>query len=205
MEAVEIKVTLREVTGKGPAHRLRAQGVVPAVAYGPGTDKTLALTVNSREVVRVLNQPTARNTPVTLVLGDQKYLCLVHNTQVHPVSRRLLHVDFLVTHPEHTITAVIPLEVIGKSKGEEAGASRYQAAREIKVTCFPNAIPEKLVVDCTPMDVNDVLYVNDIVYPEGVKPVFKTRYPVLLIEKAHDDDKPAATAEAGAAEAEKAE
>lgn len=209
MEAVEIKVTKREGTGKGLAHRMRAEGVVPAVAYGPGSKETLALSVTSRDVVSVLNTPKARNTQVKLQLGDQSFLSLIHNIQVHPVSRRLLHVDFLLTHPEHCVTVVVPVEVIGKSKGEEAGATRYLAAREIKVKCFPQSIPDKLVVDCSPMEMDDVIHVDELAYPEGVTPVYKNRYPVLLIEKAREDEKPAAgaegAAEAAPAEAEKAE
>lgn len=201
MEAVEIQVVLRNETGKGVATKLRTQGVVPAVAYGPGTDKTLSLTVNSRDVVRVLNRPTGKNTPVTLVAGDMTKLALIKEVQVHPVSRRLLHVDFLVTHPEHEVLAVVPVEVLGKSKGEEAGASRYLAAREIKVKCLPQSIPEKLTFDCTHMEMGTTAYVDDLKYPEGVRPVFKTHYPVLLIEKAREDDKPSTP---GAAAEEKA-
>ncbi len=191
MEAIEVQVTMRNETGKGVATKLRLQGVVPAIAYGPGSEKTMALTVNSRDVVRVLNKPTGKNTPVKLVAGNDSWMSLIREVQVHPVSRRLLHVDFLVTNPEKTVTVVVPVEVVGKSKGEEAGGSRYLASREIKVKCFPQDIPEKLVLDCTPLEMGTVVHVDELTFPEGVKAIFKQRYPVLLIEKAREEDKPA--------------
>jgi len=174
---------------------MREEGVVPAVAYGPGLKTTQALSVSARDVVKALNQPAGKNTAVTLLLGDEAHLALIREVQVHPLSRRLLHVDFLATHPEHTVVAIVPLEVVGKSKGEEAGGAKYQPVREIKVKCFPQSIPEKLVIDATPLETNSVVYVDGITYPEGVTPIFKTRFPVLVIEKSRDEEKAAAKEE----------
>lgn len=198
MEVFEIAVSVRETVGKGAAHRSRREGVVPAVAYGPGIGQAVAISASSREVAKALSRTVGSHGLVTLKLGDKTLEALIKQYQVHPLSRRLLHVDFLVTSPDHDVEVEVPVVTEGKSKGEELGGRQYVARRQIMIRCRPANIPERIVIDVSKMNLNEVMHIDEVALPEGVKPVFKSRFPVVMIEKAKaEDDAVKTSAEAG--------
>jgi len=181
MEPLKIIGEARERTGKGIARSLRREGRVPAIAYGHGIEQPLAVSVPRHEMVLMLRSRTGPNTRFQLVVGEQSYPCIVREYQVHPISRRLTHCDFLVYDEEHSVLAEVPVETTGKSKGEEIGARLFRARPEVKVRCLARLIPECLVIDVSELDTGDVLYVDQVDYPDGVVPVYRTRYPVIVL------------------------
>jgi len=184
MERIRITASERKEIGKSKAHQLRRAGMIPAVAYGHGLEKPASLELHRKELVRMLQSPTARNTTFDLVVGDKTYVAFVQDLQVHPVSRILQHCDFFVTTPEREVEIKVPVQTTGRSRGEEAGARMYLVSREIRVSCLPDNIPQYITVDVTPIESGQVMYVDEIQFEEGVKPVFRVRYPVVAVKTA---------------------
>lgn len=182
MERPQIVGTIREKRGKGPSRSLRKQGMIPAVAYGPALEKPLNLAIPSRDVALALSKAGGLQIAVDLKLGERKYLAVIKDFAVATLSRSLLHCDFYVPKPDGTVELKVPVVIQGKSKGEREGGKLFLARREVQVKCKASAIPDAIVVDVTDMAGGSVLYVTDLPMPEGVRPVFKSRYPVVVLK-----------------------
>ncbi|MBM4352828.1 MAG: 50S ribosomal protein L25 [Deltaproteobacteria bacterium] len=204
MERIRITASERKATGKGKAHQLRRDGMIPAVAYGHGLKEPASLELPRKDLVQLLQKPTGRNTAFDLVVGDKSYVVFVKDLQVHPVSRILQHCDFFVTSPEREIHIKVPVQTVGRSKGEEMGARMFLVTREVLVSCLPDRIPEYITVDVSPLESGEVIYVDGIKFEDGVTPVYRSRYPVVAVKtvKAEVEATSAAAAEGEAAAAE---
>lgn len=205
MSGFEIAIESRTDTGKGVARKLRAKGRIPAVIYGAGIEKNRSITLGSRDIVAVINRPDGLNSILTLKEGDNVVRAFVKEYQVHPISRSIMHCDFMAVADDQPFLVDIPVRTTGKSKGEEAGARRFLAKREITVRTVPANLPSEIVVDISHMDTSEVMYVDEITFPEGVTPVYLTRYPVIVIQKARAEVEETTTVAEGEEVAEGAE
>jgi len=183
MEHPQLVAETRTSTGKEHGRKLRKAGKIPAVAYGLGVEKPMWLSLPSKETATLVNRRACKATVVDLVVNGQAYPAILKEYQVHPVERTLVHLDFVLVKADQQCRAEVPVETTGRSIGEEAGAKLFIARREVSVRCLPHQVPEKVVIDVTPLNMNDVVYVDQVPYPEGVTPVYKTRYPVLVVQK----------------------
>jgi len=184
MERTEIAFEARSETGKGIGRRLRRAGKIPAVIYGPGVDQPRSVAVTARDLVAILNKPDGMNRTIDLLAGEERLPVVVKDYQIDAISRAILHCDFLALKDDVPVEVEVPVRTTGRSLGEETGARLFLARREIKVRCLPGQIPEILTVDVSQMDIGDVVYVDQVPYPEGVRPTYKARYPVIVVQKA---------------------
>jgi len=129
LELIELKTNIRTTTGNGPARRLRQEGQIPAVLYGPRTEPAL-LSVNISDL--------------------------------DPVSRNFLHVDFYEITMDRKIRVKVPVITKGKSKGVEIGGILQIIRRELEVQCLPLDVPESIEVDIMDLDMGDSIHVSDI-------------------------------------------
>jgi len=173
MEFSKLQTQLRTGTGKGPARRIRRQGLVPAVVYGPGIE-TIKASIEPRALVQALSGPLRTNTVIELTLDKpakdtpKEIHVLVRDHQYHPVSRQLLHVDFLAIDVNKTIVIDVPIETRGRSVGEQTGGTLTQIYRELPIECLPKDIPVSFEIEVSALDINDSLCVSDLTLPESV-------------------------------------
>jgi large subunit ribosomal protein L25 len=173
---------VRKGRGKGTARKLRANGQVPAVVYGSDTDST-ALSIDLDSLEDVLDTPAGHNTIFELSLDDGTSYehVILRDYQVHPVKRNLLHVDLLVVDPDQEIEVEVPIEPVGKARGEQEGGQLRFLHPEVKVRCTPMTIPEMLEVDVTDLGPGGAILASEVEYPEGVEPVFKVDFAIARI------------------------
>ncbi|HYO56198.1 50S ribosomal protein L25, partial [Archangium sp.] len=158
-----LEVKTREGAGKGAARRLRSQGLVPAVVYGKHLEKPLSVAVDPKAVRQAINTPHKFNTLITLKgTGAADQQVLFKDYQQDPVTREILHVDFIAVRDEDQVKVNVPLVLTGKAEGVTEGGLLTQARREIEVYAKPRAIPEKIEVDVTPMKIAQALHINDV-------------------------------------------
>ncbi len=204
MEQLELNATIRTGVGNGPARRLRQQGLIPAVLYGPATEPVM-LTVNGRDFERAVQKGNVRRTIVSLNLQNgvsTAKTAIIKELQRHPVNGQFLHVDFQEIAMDRKLRVMVPVVTQGKAKGEEFGGMLQIIEREIEVLCMPREIPDHLEVDVTGLGVGDTLHVNDIALPAGVELAPGDNYTVLTVVSQKAEAAPAA---AEAAEGEAAE
>ena len=169
MENIKLSVEQRQERGKGEMGRLRRGGRVPGIFYGPGRD-TVSVCVNTREfqykveslegshLIEFLSQTTDLNGKIALL----------KDVQHHPVTAEPLHIDFYEIDVNIPIEVGVPVHLVGKAEGVTAGGVLHYFRREIMVECLPLDIPESIEVDVTPLEINDVIRVEDLTLASGV-------------------------------------
>ncbi|WP_420808324.1 50S ribosomal protein L25/general stress protein Ctc [Archangium gephyra] len=201
MDKSTLEVKAREGSGKGAARRLRSQGLVPAVVYGKHLEKPLSVAVDPKAVRAAINTPHKLNTLITLkgVGADQQVL--FKDYQRDPVSRDILHVDFIAVREDEQVKVNVPLILIGKAEGVADGGLLSQVRREIEVYAKPRSIPEKIEVDVTPLKIAMAMHINDVKLPEGVVVKSNVNYTIAVVSAPEGAAEAAPAAAAAAAPA----
>lgn len=163
----QLAATSRTVTGKAVA-RLRREGQLPAVVYGHGTQSE-SLSVDTHEF-EVLRRHTGASTLIDLAVdGGRTRPVLVHNVQIHPVTRRPLHVDLFVVKMTEELTVEVPLVGTGFAPATDAGGTLVHMVASIKVRALPAKLPESLSYDLSSLvSYEESITVADLVVPDGV-------------------------------------
>lgn len=162
-----LAATSRTVTGKKVA-RLRRDGRLPAVVFGHGTSsESVSLDTHEFDVLR---RHAAGSALIDLsVDGGRARPVLVHGVQVHPVSRRPLHVDLFAVRMSEELTVEIPVVGTGVAPATELGGTLVHPVTTVKVRALPGNLPESLHYDLAPLTGYDVsVTVADLEVPEGV-------------------------------------
>ncbi|MGH7501285.1 MAG: 50S ribosomal protein L25/general stress protein Ctc [Longimicrobiales bacterium] len=160
----------RSETGKGANRQMRMSGRIPAVVYGHG-EETRKLSVDAHELERLFSRIHVENTLITLEVdgagGPVK--ALVREIQTNSVRNQVLHVDFYLIHAGEKLTVQIPIKLVGAAPGVKAGGVMQHALDELEVSCLPDAIPERIEVDISGLEIGDSIHVRELVVPEGVE------------------------------------
>jgi large subunit ribosomal protein L25 len=168
MSAFGLEAMEREQTGKGVARRLRSGGMVPAVMYGVGDPRPLA--VPHKEMLRLLRSEGGDHALIELKVGGKKTGVILRDYQLDPVTGDLIHCDFQEVQKGHRLTVTVGIVVVGETPVgvREQGILQHQM-HEIELDCLPDRIPERLEVDASPLRIGDSIHVADLKLPEGVR------------------------------------
>lgn len=185
METTTIVTSSREGTGKGINRRLRGEGKMPAVVYGHGIETPISVTVDPKNLEIALRDPKGYNALLPLSIdGDKNHNVLVREVQRHPVSRKVLHVDFVAPDPEKVIISSVPLKMVGKSIGVSLGGRLRTPYKALKVASLPKDIPASIEVDITELNVLDEIKASELTLPEGASVVFDRDFVVAKVIQA---------------------
>jgi large subunit ribosomal protein L25 len=206
LELIELKTNIRTTVGNGPARRLRQTGQIPAVLYGPKTESVL-LSVNKSDLDLVLKKGRSSQIILNLVIQNngETYTrpAMIKELQVHPVSRRYLHIDFYEIDMDRKITVGVRVVTTGKSVGVERGGILQIIRRELEVECLPFEVPESIVIDITDLDMGDSVHVKDISLDGDVEFLGESNLTVVTILTPKLEEEPEAEEEAEEEDAEK--
>jgi large subunit ribosomal protein L25 len=170
----------REEKGKGPARRLRSKGLIPAVVYGRKSEPT-HLAVDPAALMKAIETPHRFNTVLTLEMdGAQKHV-LFKDYTVDPVSRKLLHADFLEVKLDEPVKVEVPVVTTGRAVGQTEGGILSIAAHEIVLEALPTRIPVQIEVDVTNLKIGQSIHVSQLKPPEGCKFKYSTDYVVAFV------------------------
>lgn len=160
---ITVTATARHARGKNEARRLRASGLMPAIIYGTGKDP-VAVTVNPKEVNKILHSSTGHNTIFDMAVGDSPAEpVMVVDWLNHPVRGNLLHVDLLRIDLEKAINVKVPIHLKGDAVGVKIGGGLLEVVnREVEIEVLPNDIPEFFEVVVTDLNVNQAVRAGDI-------------------------------------------
>lgn len=164
MKEVVLNVRQREERGKEYTKKLRRNGLIPAVVYGQKTP-SLPLEIESKSFLALLRGGLGENVLVTLTTGDQKQRdrkVLIREIQRDPVGGQIIHVDFHEVSLTKTLSIQVPLHLVGTPEGVTEGGILQHALRELEVECLPTAIPEKIEVDVSHLNIGDSIHVADL-------------------------------------------
>ncbi|MGD8609151.1 MAG: 50S ribosomal protein L25 [Myxococcales bacterium] len=167
METTTLQAEVRASRGKGPARRLRAQGKLPGVFYGPGVEPT-PLTLSPKELEKALRGQRGRNVVFKLSVGGEVQLAMVKDVNTDPVTQELLHVDLYRVFEDRELEVEVPFHTHGRAAGVVQGGILNVTRRTIPLRTTPARIPVSIDVDVTELALKDSIAVEDIELPEGV-------------------------------------
>ena len=168
MAELVVTATRRAQGGKNNNRRLRVQGQIPGVVYGPAKE-AVAVSVSPRDIATILRSATGENTLFDLDLEGGRRKVLIKDYQLEPVKGHLLHADFYEVALDKLLHVTVHVELQGVPVGVKVqGGVLDFITRELEVECLPGDIPEKIVVDVSALEMGKHLRVSDLQVPEKV-------------------------------------
>lgn len=177
----QLEAKVREGSGKGAARKTRAAGMIPAVVYGKHLPKPLQISVDPKAVKAAVHTNKRLNTVIGLKVGAESHMVLLKEYQQDPVTRELLHADFIHVKDDEQVKVKVPVALVGKAEGQAQGGVLTQMRRELEVWALPAAIPEKIEVDVTPLKIGHSLHIKDVKMPVGITVKTQVNYTIAVV------------------------
>lgn len=200
-----MQAVLRAVP-REPGHprRVRREGGIPAILYGPSGNFPVRL--DAREFQRLLASGRARGVLKVELVRDgetRSFSAMVKELQWHPARADLLHVDLFEVREDEPVRATVPILLRGTDEAEKRGILQHQLA-ELEIECLPRHIPPAVEADVSQLPVGEELRVRDLAVPPQVRVLNDPEeiVAVLLPPKelgGEEEEAPAGEAQAAAA------
>ncbi len=172
MKKFSMDVMARTKSKTTGAKKVRNEGFIPAVAYGPDYEP-LNLAINFAMFDSVSHR-LSNTTPITLKVkkGDgqvEELLTYLKNVQRHKVNDRPIHMEFYVPSAGRVMNIEVPINMMGHAIGVEQGGVLEHHYEAIPIEALPKDIPDEIKIDISGVELDDYVKVSDIDFPEGVK------------------------------------
>ncbi|AXT57646.1 50S ribosomal protein L25/general stress protein Ctc [Aquimarina sp. AD1] len=206
MKSLTINASQRESVGKKATKALRNAGQVPCVIYGG--DTIIHFAAPEIAFKNLVYTPDVHTVVIALDNGT-KINAILQDIQFHPVTDRILHIDFIQIFDDKPITVELPFRTTGNSRGVRNGGVLRYNLRRIKVKGLASKLPDLIEGDITELKIGNKLYVTDvasedfsILHPENtVICMVKTSRTAVADDEEEETEGEATAAEAPAAEA----
>jgi large subunit ribosomal protein L25 len=158
MQSITIKGSQRESVGKVATKALRNAGKVPCVLYGG--DKPVHFSAEEKAFKNLVYTPNVYTAKIEL--DGQTFDAVLQDIQFHPVSDKILHIDFYQLFEDKEITMNIPVRLVGSSKGVMIGGALRHNLRKLRVRAIPANLPDFIEADITELEIGNKLYVTEL-------------------------------------------
>jgi len=162
MKSITIDGSQRESVGKKATKALRNAGQVPCVLYGG--DKPVHFSAPEIAFSKLVYTPNAHTVVINLDNGET-LSAVLQDIQFHPVTDRILHIDFYQLFEDKEIALNIPVQLIGNSRGVKNGGVLRKNNRKLRIKALPANLPDFIEIDITPLKIGDKVAVGDL--PSG--------------------------------------
>lgn len=198
-QRIDLNVSPRE-TGKHNSRAIRNARQVPAVVYGAIENENVVL--DEKFVVKY-NTRAYENALFNLKSDNNKLngkVVLMKSVDVHPLSRRPVHVDLFALDLSKTVRVFVEVKLEGKPLGLAEGGLLNVVSRQVEVECLPTDIPDFFTADVSNLGLGDALHVSDLTVPNGLKLLTRPE-ETLAVVVAQEEEVAAPAAAAAAAPA----
>jgi large subunit ribosomal protein L25 len=205
MKSITIKGSKRESVGKVATKTLRNAGKVPCVLYGG--EEPIHFSADELSFKDLVYTPNIYTATIELESGE-KLEAILQDIQFHPVTDKILHIDFYKLYEDKEVTMNIPVKLVGNSPGVMSGGVLRFPNRRLKVRALPSNLPDFINADISKLKIGDKVFVKDlmseqysILHPEDivVAQVRMARNAVVSAEE-EEEEETAAEGEAPATE-----
>jgi large subunit ribosomal protein L25 len=159
MKSITIKGSERESVGKVATKALRNAGAVPCVLYGG--NQPVHFSADERAFKTLVYTPNAHT--VVIELEGTSFNAVLQDIQVHPVSDKILHIDFFQLFDDKEITIEVPVKITGVSPGVLLGGDLRLNTRRLKVKALPKNLPDFIEANISELQMGNKLYVTKLV------------------------------------------
>jgi large subunit ribosomal protein L25 len=160
MKSYKISGSVRKDLGKKGSKNLRKDEKVPCVMYGG--DEVIHFESHINNFIHIVYTPDVYL--VELDLDGKQYKAIMQDIQFHPVTDKIIHIDFKQVFDNQPAVVNLPIELNGSAAGILAGGKLRQRRRSLKAKGLVKDMPDKLVIDITNVDVGDVIKIQDLSY-----------------------------------------
>lgn len=191
MKAITINGTKRESVGKVSTRALRNADKVPCVIYGG--DDTLHFSARENDFTKLVYTPDVYTVVVKLDSGDS-IRAILKDIQFHPVTDRILHMDFYQIFDDKEIILDIPVRTIGSPAGVRAGGTLLIMNRSLQVKALPDNMPDFFEIDISALKIGDLLDISVIeqvdfeIMAEENTPIVQVRTSRAVVEEDDEDE-----------------
>jgi large subunit ribosomal protein L25 len=161
MKSVSISASKRVDLGKKEAKLSRAAGNIPCVIYGGKTNQHF--TVKENALNNLVYTPNVYS--VAIDIEGTSINALIKDIQFHPVTDRILHIDFIELVPGQHVNTLIPIVFEGSSIGVRNGGKLRKTLRKLSIRSTPENLPDNVTIDIAPMTIGEKVYVKDLEAP----------------------------------------
>ncbi|WP_318343501.1 50S ribosomal protein L25/general stress protein Ctc [Flagellimonas baculiformis] len=200
MKSITIKGSQRESVGKVATKSLRNAGKVPCVLYGG--EKPLHFSAEELEFRDLVYTPNAHTAVIELEDG-QKLDAVLQDIQFHPVTDKILHVDFYQLFKDKPVTMDIPVRLEGNSPGVRNGGRLLFRKRKLSIKALPELLPDFITVDISKLRIGGTIAVETvlsddytILHPDSTAIVQVKASRTSIADEAEDEEEGAEGAEA---------
>ncbi len=162
MKTIEVKGTVRTSLTKAAVKQLRNNGGVPCVLYGE-KGENLHFAVVERELKDLIYTPHAYLVKITV--DGKLHTAVMREIQFHPVTERILHIDFSPVQDDRPVAIDVPVVIEGNSEGVRAGGKLQVVTRRLKISALPKHLPDTLNVDISNLQLGKTIVVGHLNYP----------------------------------------
>jgi large subunit ribosomal protein L25 len=202
MKSVSLNVAPRTLVQRSGVKKVRAASRIPAVVYGRHHPPQ-SLEITQLDFERVIHQSASENILVDLdVQGDArpKRLALVQEVQHHPLSGKVLHVDFHEVAENEKVTVMVPVETVGEAVGVKNGGLLEHLLFRLKVRALPKDLPEFITLDVSKLEIGHAIHIGEVPAPPGAEILGDKRISVVAIAAPITEEQEAAAEAAVTAE-----
>ena len=161
MKQFEINAHKRGNFTKAAVKQLHREGMVPCVLYGNDTEN-IHFAVLEKDLKDLIYTPSSYI--ISINIDGKKSLCILHQTQFHPVSDKILHLDFLAIDPAKPITIQVPVSISGNSEEVRQGGKLQVLNRKLLISGFLKDLPDQLNLDVTDLVLGKAITAGDLKY-----------------------------------------
>lgn len=159
MKSITINGSSREVLGKKSTKQLRKQDMVPCVLYGEG--EAIHFSAKEIDFSKLVYTPNAHT--VKIILEKKELDAIIHDIQFHPLSDKILHVDFYQLKENKEVSMEIPVKIEGSAPGVLiSGGVLILNQRKLKVKALPKNLPDYITADISKLELGDKLYSSEL-------------------------------------------
>jgi large subunit ribosomal protein L25 len=201
MKSVALNAVPRVLARRAGAKTLRAAGCVPAIIYGRQAPPQ-NLEIKAKEMEDLIHHSISENLLVDLTVKDDarpKRLALVQEVQHHPLSGKVLHVDFHEVAENEKVTIMVPVETVGEAEGVKTeGGVLEHVMFKVKARALPKDLPELITVDVSHLKIGQAIHLGELKAPAGVELVGDKGMAVIAIAAPRTEEEEAAELAAAA-------
>ena len=159
MKSITINGSKRESVGKSSSKALRNAGQIPCVLYGgEGPIHFSAPELAFSKLVYTSNAYT-----VVIALGEkEQFSAIMQDIQFHPVTDKILHIDFYQLFEDKQISIDIPVKLNGNAIGVKLGGNLQRNKRKLRVKALPTNLPDSIEINISELNIGDKVYITEL-------------------------------------------
>jgi large subunit ribosomal protein L25 len=158
MKQISLSGSPRENVGRNGAAELRRNNRIPGVIYGAEKQVPFSILVNDWD--KIVRQPDTLQ--INIEIAGKTYSTLLQESQFHPVTDKVIHIDLLEMVPGKPVRTALPIKTFGNSEGVKSGGKLVLNYRKVRIFGLPEVLPDDIKLDISALNIGDMIRVREL-------------------------------------------